>query len=126
MSTKGEDRPTSASGETVDASAGTETGTGPSAGAGASAGGPGLPSDTLNPHVPTGVLRDLRQQMGADSARVGLPSDELNHVLSALHEHPKQIGPYRILSVIAQGGMGVVYKAERDKPVRQIVALKMI
>jgi serine/threonine protein kinase/tetratricopeptide (TPR) repeat protein len=38
----------------------------------------------------------------------------------------RQIGPYRILSEIGQGGMGVVYEAEQEKPVHRRVALKLI
>jgi serine/threonine protein kinase len=36
------------------------------------------------------------------------------------------IGPYRILSVIGEGGFGVVYRAEQVEPVRRFVALKVI
>ena len=38
---------------------------------------------------------------------------------------PKSIGHYRILRLVAQGGMGAVYEAEQEKPHR-IVALKVI
>jgi len=38
----------------------------------------------------------------------------------------ERIGPYRILSRIGEGGMGVVYLAEQEKPVRRRVALKVI
>jgi tetratricopeptide (TPR) repeat protein len=38
---------------------------------------------------------------------------------------PRQIGRYRILRLIGQGGMGAVYEAVQDKPDRQ-VALKVI
>ena len=38
---------------------------------------------------------------------------------------PKQIGPFRILGVLGEGGMGRVYEAEQDQP-RRIVALKVI
>ena len=37
-----------------------------------------------------------------------------------------RIGPYRLLQKIGEGGMGVVYMAEQDQPVRRRVALKII
>jgi serine/threonine protein kinase/tetratricopeptide (TPR) repeat protein len=36
------------------------------------------------------------------------------------------IGPYKLLEQIGEGGMGVVYMAEQQKPVRRKVALKII
>lgn len=36
------------------------------------------------------------------------------------------IGPYRLASIIASGGMGIVYRAYQHSPVRRQVALKMI
>lgn len=41
-------------------------------------------------------------------------------------DFPGQIGPYRILELIARGGMGAVYRAEQTTPVRREVALKVI
>ena len=37
-----------------------------------------------------------------------------------------QIGPYHLLGVLGEGGMGVVYLAEQEQPVRRRVALKVI
>ena len=39
---------------------------------------------------------------------------------------PMQIGPYRILERVGDGGMGVVYRAEQQEPIRRQVALKLI
>src|SRR5438046_1761691 len=36
------------------------------------------------------------------------------------------IGPYKLLQVIGEGGMGIVYMAEQQQPVERRVALKLI
>jgi len=41
-------------------------------------------------------------------------------------DHPVQIGPYKILQVLGEGGMGVVYMAEQREPFERRVALKII
>ncbi len=37
-----------------------------------------------------------------------------------------RIGPYKLLQQIGEGGMGVVFMAEQEEPVRRRVALKII
>jgi serine/threonine protein kinase/lipopolysaccharide biosynthesis regulator YciM len=47
--------------------------------------------------------------------------------LGPIKEEPGTlIGPYKLLQQIGEGGMGVVYMAEQEKPVRRRVALKII
>src|SRR5262245_28299742 len=38
----------------------------------------------------------------------------------------RQIGPYKLLQMIGEGGFGTVYMAEQTHPVRRRVALKLI
>src|SRR5260370_1242874 len=44
-----------------------------------------------------------------------------------VHESPGTIiGPYKLLEQIGEGGMGTVFMAEQQKPVRRMVALKIV
>jgi len=58
----------------------------------------------------------------ADAARV------LSAAESALEQiqETKSIGPYKLLQKLGEGGCGVVYMAEQEKPIRRRVALKII
>ena len=47
--------------------------------------------------------------------------------LGAVFERPGgQIGRYKLLNILGEGGMGIVYLAEQDKPIKRQVALKII
>src|SRR5690242_8075032 len=49
------------------------------------------------------------------------------HVRQPVTEGPgSRVGPYRLLQSIGEGGMGIVFLAEQERPVRRKVALKVI
>jgi serine/threonine protein kinase len=54
-----------------------------------------------------------------------LPSELLAQLSSSANAGAR-IGPYKLLQPIGEGGMGVVYMAEQDEPVRRKVALKIV
>lgn len=37
-----------------------------------------------------------------------------------------QLGPYRLIDIIGEGGMGVVYRAQQNEPVKREVAIKLL
>src|SRR5262249_34271212 len=53
------------------------------------------------------------------------PLATLDNIPGAMRELPETIGPYRIVGLLGQGGMGVVYRAREQRPPREI-ALKVI
>ncbi len=48
------------------------------------------------------------------------------HGVAVIDPTPGWIGPYRVLELIGEGGMGVVYAAEQVEPIRRRVAVKVI
>src|SRR5262245_45970674 len=56
--------------------------------------------------------------------------DAPDEVLATTDQAAEQIGtvigPYKLLEQIGEGGMGLVYMAEQQQPVRRLVALKLV
>jgi hypothetical protein len=51
---------------------------------------------------------------------------ELSIKPTAPQDLPREIGPYKLLEAIGEGGFGTVYLAEQQRPMRRRVALKLI
>jgi eukaryotic-like serine/threonine-protein kinase len=65
------------------------------------------------------LFREVRDAMG-EAVRSAGPAEERAEPL------PEAVPPYRLLRRIGEGGMGVVYEAEQESPVRRKVALKLV
>jgi serine/threonine protein kinase/WD40 repeat protein len=65
---------------------------------------------------------------GACLVRKGAAADQgtTRSAVSTLLERPAQIGSYQVLDTLGEGGMGIVYLAQQEKPLRRRVALKII
>jgi serine/threonine protein kinase len=75
---------------------------------------------------------DLRQRI--EKLLAAKQDENGNAAVAATREHVEvptdtigsKIGPYKLLQRLGEGGMGVVYLAEQEHPVKRRVALKII
>ncbi|MCA9752822.1 MAG: serine/threonine protein kinase [Gemmatimonadetes bacterium] len=75
-----------------------------------------LPHDSESPSI----LEDGALERDIGDVLAGVPE---GIVPPAIPEH---IGPWQIVGILGEGGMGVVYRARQETPIRREVALKLI
>jgi serine/threonine protein kinase len=86
------------------------------------------PADTATGLIQQPIEREAARPSDRDGSPAGSVRDDRDSGVShSITEGPgSHIGPYKLLQEIGEGGMGVVYMAEQEKPVRRRVALKII
>ena len=76
-----------------------------------------LLADSAGGLCPQCLLRMALTETHADTQPLNHATDE---------DAGRQFGPYKTLRLLGKGGMGVVYLAEQQQPIRRLVALKVI
>ena len=78
------------------------------------------------------LRHEIESLLSAHAASDSLLPDDSSGMQATRHYQPvlegagTVIGPYKLLQQIGEGGMGIVYMAEQQEPVRRKVALKII
>jgi non-specific serine/threonine protein kinase/serine/threonine-protein kinase len=89
-----------------------------------------LPADEQERYLASACGRDSRLQERVHRLLAAHASAEratMNPLAAlAVDAMPDIIGPYHVVGLLGEGGMGVVYEAEQQHPVRRRVALKIV
>ncbi len=73
------------------------------------------------------VERLLADDAGASrDGFLDVPTASVTPTGPILEQPGDRVGPYKLLQSLGEGGMGLVFLAEQDHPVRRRVALKLI
>src|SRR5215471_19310359 len=68
----------------------------------------------------------MAPEQSAANAETGVAAFSSHSIESTESAAGTMIGPYRLLQLIGEGGMGQVWLAEQKQPVRRRVAIKLI
>jgi len=71
-------------------------------------------------------MGEEKEKNGNQSEKEGRGQFPTLSRIDSVEEIGTQIGSYKLLSVLGEGGFGIVYRAEQKEPVRRQVALKVI
>ena len=82
--------------------------------------------DQLNRLFSLGTGRGESAEPEDEEAEPPQPADFTASLQSSVEHIGQWIGPYKLVQMLGEGGMGVVYLAQQEQPIRRQVALKVI